>query len=57
MAITLYTFAQTPGLHLLEKTPDSRMVFVHRVDTENEYHYDPDDIYKMIGLVLNSKIE
>jgi len=33
------------------------MVFVHRVDTENEYHYDPDDIYKMIGLVLNSKIE
>lgn len=45
------------GIHLLAIYPDYKMVLVHRVDTENEYHYEKNDIYKMIRLVLNSKIE
>jgi CubicO group peptidase (beta-lactamase class C family) len=45
------------GIHMLAIYPDYKMVFVHRVDTENEYHYEKNDIYKMIRLVFNSKIE
>lgn len=43
------------GVHMLAIYPDSKMVFVHRVDTEKEYHYEKNDIYKMIRLVINSK--
>lgn len=44
------------GIHMLGVYPSSNMVMVHRVDTENEYHYNKRDLYKMIGLVFESKI-
>ncbi len=43
------------GIHMLAVYPASGMVLVHRVDTENEYHYNKSDFYKMIGLVFDSK--
>lgn len=43
------------GMHMLGVYPDSELVLVHRVDTENDFDYHPDDLYKMIGLVFNAK--
>lgn len=37
--------------------PDLKMVLVHRVDTENDYDYNKSDFYKMIELVMDSKVE
>ncbi|MBS2100297.1 serine hydrolase [Carboxylicivirga linearis] len=45
------------GIHMLAIYPDYKMVLVHRVDTENDYDYEKNNIYKMLGLVMNSKIE
>ena len=45
------------GIHLLAIYPARNMVLVHRVDTEKEYTYEKSDFYKMIGLLMNSKIE
>ena len=45
------------GIHMLAVYPEYKMVLVHRVDTENDYKYDKNDIYKMLRLVMNSKIE
>lgn len=43
------------GIHMLGVYPASKMVLIHRVDTENEFHYSKSDMYKMIGLVFDSK--
>lgn len=43
------------GIHMLGVYPASDMVLVHRVDTESDSDYDPDDLYKMIDLVFESK--
>ena len=43
------------GIHMLGVYPGSDMVLVHRVDTENDNHYKKSDLYKMIGLVFESK--
>ncbi len=43
------------GIHMLGVYPDSDLVLVHRVDTENDNHYKKSDLYKMIGLVFESK--
>lgn len=43
------------GIHMLGVYPSSNMVLVHRVDTENEFHYSKSDVFKMIGLVFDSK--
>ncbi len=43
------------GVHMLAVYPDSKMVLVHRVDTENDFNYNNGDLYKMIGLVFDSK--
>jgi CubicO group peptidase (beta-lactamase class C family) len=43
------------GIHLLAVYPESKMVLVHRVDTENDYDYDKKDFYKMLDLVMDSK--
>jgi CubicO group peptidase (beta-lactamase class C family) len=45
------------GIHLLGVYPDSKLVFVHRVDTEKDFDYKKSDFYKMIGLVFGSKIK
>ncbi len=43
------------GVHMLAVYPASKMVLVHRVDTENDYDYTEDKLYKMISLVWNAK--
>lgn len=45
------------GIHMLAIYPELKMVLVHRVDTENNYDYDKKKIYRMLPLVMNSKIE
>lgn len=42
------------GIHMLGVYPDSNMVFVHRVDTENGAPYDQGDFYKMLGLLFGA---
>jgi len=44
-------------IHMLAIYPEYKMVLVHRVDTENDYEYEKNNIYKMLGLVMNSKIK
>lgn len=43
------------GVHMLAIYPDSNMVLVHRVDTENNFDYNNQDLYKMLGLIFDSK--
>jgi len=45
------------GIHMLGIYPGSGLVLVHRVDTENNFDYQGDDLYKMIGLVFDAKSE
>lgn len=45
------------GIHMLAIYPEDNLVLVHRVDTENEYQYDGNDIYRMLELVFDAKIE
>lgn len=35
----------------------SKLVFVHRVDAENEFDYQRGDLIKTIGMVFDSKLE
>lgn len=44
------------GIHMLGIYPDSRLVFVHRVDTENNLDYQEGDFYKMLRLLFNSRL-
>ena len=44
------------GVHMLGVYPDSKLVMVHRVDTENGVQYQEGDFYKMIRLLFDSKI-
>ena len=44
-------------VHMLGIYPSSKVVLVHRVDTEKEYTFNQNDFYKMIDLVWDSKIE
>lgn len=43
------------GIHMLGVYPDLDMVFVHRVDTENNTEYNQADLYKMLDLLFDSK--
>lgn len=43
------------GIHMLGIYPDSKLVMVHRVNTEEEFDYNEGDFYKMLRLVFNSK--
>ena len=45
------------GIHMLAIYPNSKLVLVHRVDTENNYHYNGNDIYKMLRLVFDAEIK
>jgi len=43
------------GVHMLGVYPTSKLVLVHRVDTEKEYTYNQGDFYKMISLMWNAQ--
>ena len=43
------------GVHMLAVYPSSKMILVHRVDTETEYDFTEDKLYKMIDLVWAAK--
>jgi CubicO group peptidase (beta-lactamase class C family) len=43
------------GVHMLAVYPASKMILIHRVDTEKEYDFAEKKLYKMIDLVWNSK--
>jgi CubicO group peptidase (beta-lactamase class C family) len=45
------------GIHMLGVYPESGLVLVHRVDTENDFDYQRDDLYRMIDLVFDAKIK
>jgi len=44
------------GIHMLGVYPASRLVLVHRVDTEQEYSYNQGNFYKMIDLVWGAQV-
>jgi CubicO group peptidase (beta-lactamase class C family) len=44
------------GIHMLGIYPDLNLVFVHRVDTENNYSYKSSDLIKMLDLLFDSRI-
>ncbi|NET31725.1 MAG: serine hydrolase [Cyanothece sp. SIO1E1] len=43
------------GVHMLGVYPESNMVFVHRVDTENEYTFSGDDLIGVIQRVFRAR--
>jgi CubicO group peptidase (beta-lactamase class C family) len=45
------------GMHMLGVYPSSDLVFVHRVDTESDFSFQEQDLYKTIDLVFNAKIQ
>ncbi len=45
------------NVHMLGIYPSSKVVLVHRVDTEKKYTFNQNDFYKMIDLVWDSKVE
>ncbi|WP_375726430.1 serine hydrolase domain-containing protein [Saccharicrinis sp. FJH62] len=44
------------GIHMLAVYPESKLVMVHRVNTEEDYEYNSNDIYKMLRLVFMAKL-
>jgi hypothetical protein len=44
------------GVHMLAVYPSLKLVLVHRVDTENKSDFNPDNLYRIISLVFDSKI-
>ncbi|MTI33112.1 serine hydrolase domain-containing protein [Xanthovirga aplysinae] len=45
------------GIHMLGVYPSSKLVLVHRVDTEKEYSFNQGDFYKMIDLVFGARMD
>lgn len=43
------------GIHMLGIYPDSKLVMVHRVNTESDYDYNDGDFYKMLNLLFNAR--
>ncbi|MEO1054380.1 MAG: serine hydrolase [Bacteroidota bacterium] len=43
------------GIHMLGVYPDSGLVMVHRVNTEEDFDYTEGDFYKMLGLLFNAR--
>ncbi|MFB6317856.1 serine hydrolase domain-containing protein [Saccharicrinis sp. FJH54] len=44
------------GIHMLAVYPESKLVLVHRVNTEEDYVYHSNDIYQMLRLVFKAKL-
>ncbi|MAL17839.1 MAG: amide hydrolase [Balneola sp.] len=40
------------GIHMLAVYPTSKLVFVHRVDTEGEYNFPQENLYKIISMIF-----
>ena len=45
------------GIHMLGVYPDSKLVFVHRVNTEGDFDYKEDDFYKMLRFLFGAKLK
>lgn len=45
------------GIHMLGVYPASKVVLIHRVDTEQEFTFNEGDFYRMISLVWGSEIQ
>ena len=43
------------GIHMLGVYPDSKLVMVHRVDTEGDFEYNEMDFYKMLSLLSSAR--
>lgn len=43
------------GIHMLGVYPASKLVFVHRVDTENEHEFSQESLYKIISMVFGAQ--
>jgi len=43
------------GIHMLGVYPGSKLVFVHRVDTEKEFDFPQDRLHKIIGMIFNAR--
>ncbi|MFC7003425.1 serine hydrolase [Bowmanella sp. JS7-9] len=43
------------GVHFLAVYPEDDMVVVHRVNTEQDYSFTPNDLYPIIGMVFAAK--
>jgi CubicO group peptidase (beta-lactamase class C family) len=44
------------GVHMLRIYPDSKMVVVHRVDTENESEFTSDKLYPIFGIIFGARV-
>lgn len=44
------------GIHMLGVYPASKLVFVHRVDTEGKYNFRRENLYKIISLIFAAQI-
>jgi CubicO group peptidase (beta-lactamase class C family) len=44
------------GVHLLRIYPGSKMVIVHRVDTEHENNFTPNDLYPIFGIIFSARL-
>lgn len=45
------------GIHMLGIYPQSKLVLVHRVDTEKDFSFTEGDFYKMISLVFGARMD
>ena len=43
------------GIHMLAVYPASKLVFVHRVDTEGEYNFPQENLYKIISMIFTAQ--
>ena len=45
------------GVHMLMVIPDSRLVLVHRVDTEAPYSITSRNLYELLGIIMAARIQ
>jgi len=43
------------GIHMLGVYPASKLVFVHRVDTEGKHNFQQENLYKIISLIFSAQ--
>lgn len=43
------------GIHMLAVYPASKLVFVHRVNTEEKYNFQQENLYKIISLIFSAQ--
>jgi len=45
------------GIHMLGIYPESKLVFVHRVNTESEYNFPQSNLYQIIGMMFGAQVD